>query len=128
MHKKPRIVAAAALAVTFALAACGDPEPVTVNQHDPMAEALANAAPVELPASIRTSRTYRCRDNSLLYADFYTNDTVRARINDRNAEPTLLTAEDGNPPFRAEGWSISADADQISLTAPGRGTQTCRTG
>jgi hypothetical protein len=127
--QKPHFLAAAALAATILTAACNsEPETITANTHDPQAEALAKAPPRELPPAIQASRTYRCRDNSLLYADFYTNDTVRARINDRNATPTALTAEGGNPPYTAEGWSISADADQVTLTAPGRGTQTCRTG
>jgi hypothetical protein len=127
--QKPRFLAAAALAVTILTAACNsEPETITANAHDPQAEALGKAPPRELPPAIQASRTYRCRDNSLLYADFYTDNTVRARINDRNADPTALTAEGGNPPYTAEGWSISADADQVTLTAPGRGTQTCRTG
>ena len=28
---------------------------------------------------IQASRTYRCKDNSLLYVDFYTNNTVQVR-------------------------------------------------
>ena len=41
----------AVLAATFALAACGEPEVVTVNRYDPMADELRNAAPVEPPAA-----------------------------------------------------------------------------
>jgi hypothetical protein len=127
--QKPRFLAAAALAATIFTAACNsEPEIITANTHDPQADALAKAPPRELPPAIQSTRTYRCRDNSLLYADFYTNNTVRARINDRSAAPTVLTAEEGNPPYTAEGWSISANAEQVTLTAPGRGTQTCRAG
>ena len=38
-----------------------------------------------------------------------------------------LTAQDGNPPYTAEGYSVSANAEEISYTAPGKGTQTCHT-
>ncbi len=43
-----RALLLAAVAATSALAACNS-EPETVNTYDPQAEALANAAPVELP-------------------------------------------------------------------------------
>lgn len=126
MHKTPRFIAAAGLAASLALAACSnEPETIVGERYDPQAEALANAAPVELPPSIQASRTYRCRDNSLVYADFFTNDTVRVRLGERSAEPTVLTAEGGNPPYTAEGYSLSANATEISFTAPGRGSQTC---
>lgn len=126
MHKTPRFIAAAGLAASLALAACSnEPETIVGERYDPQAEALANAAPVELPPSIQASRTYRCRDNSLVYADFFTNDTVRVRLGERSAEPTVLTAEGGSPPYTAEGFSLSANATEISFTAPGRGSQTC---
>jgi len=115
-----------ALAATFALAACGEPEVVTVNRYDPMADELRNAAPVEPPPMIEASHTYRCRDNSLIYVDFYTNDTALVRT-ERGGDPVAsLTAEGGNPPYEGqEGYSISANADEISYTAPGSGTQSC---
>jgi len=117
----------AALAATFALAACGDPEVITVNEYDPMAEALQNAGPIEAPPMIQASRTYRCRDNSLVYIDFLSNNTAIVR-NERGQPPVaILTAEGGNPPYTAEGYSVSANAETISYTAPGKGAQSCRT-
>lgn len=125
MQHTPRIFAAASVAAFLSLSACNQPETVTVNNvYDPQAEALANAQPVELPPAIAASRTYRCADNSLLYADFLTNDTVRVRA-DRSDAPTILTAENGEPPYTAEGYSLSANADSVSYTAPGKGSQTC---
>ena len=35
-----------------------------------MANELANAAPVELPPAIAASKTYRCKDNSLVQIDW----------------------------------------------------------
>lgn len=123
---KQHILAAASLAATLMLSACNsEPEVVDPRGPDPQAEALKNAAPVELPPAIQASRTFRCRDNSLVYADFYTNNTVRVRQGSRTAEQTTLTAEGGNPPYRAEGWSISANADEVTITQPGRGSQSC---
>ncbi|MDT9598032.1 YajG family lipoprotein [Sphingosinicella rhizophila] len=120
---KKLFIPAAALLV---LAGCdNEPETITGGLNDPQAEALKNAAPVEAPPMIQASRTYRCKDNSLLYVDFYTNDSARARTK-RDGETTVLTAVDGKPPYTAEGWSISENAAQVTVTAPGKGTQSCK--
>ena len=113
----------------FLLLALGGCKEQTI---DPNAEEAANAAndaaaagTVEAPPMIQASRTYRCKDNSLLYADFYTNDTVQVR--DSKDQPgTTLTAAAGAPPYIAEGYSLSANSEQITYTAPGKGTQSCK--
>jgi Tfp pilus assembly protein PilV len=107
----------------LALAAC---QQQTINGNDdPQAEALNNAAPVEAPPMIQASRTYRCKDNSLLYADFYTNNTVQVHAK-KDDSGTTLTAAAAGQPYTAEGYSLSANAAQISYTAPGKGTQSCK--
>jgi len=125
MHKSPALFAAFAAAT--ALAACNsEPETIQVNQYDPQAEALANAAPVELPPAITASRTYRCRDNSLVYIDFYNNNSARIR-NERGADPVAtVTSPDGTAPFTADGYSVSGNTGQITYSAPGKGSQSCR--
>lgn len=124
MNKTP-LLAAASLAALLALGACkNEPEIVDTNP-DPQADVLKNLAPVEAPPMIAASRTYRCKDNSLVYANFYTNNTVRVR-DEPNGAGTLLTATDGQPPFVAEGYSLSANATQVSYTAPGKGTRSCK--
>lgn len=122
MHKNPMLIAAAAAAL--AAAGCNT-EPETVKEYDPQAAALQNAAPVELPPSIVASRTYRCRDNSLLYVDFLSNDSANIRTEEDGVPVAVLTAEGGTPPYTGNGYSVSANASEISYTAPGRGTQTC---
>jgi len=118
------MLAAAPVAALLVLAAC---ENATVDGNaDPDANAAAaNAAQVEAPPMIQASRTYRCKDNSLLYADFYTNDTVQVR-SAKDQPGTILTAAAGQPPYVAEGYSLSENSAQISYTAPGKGTQTCK--
>ncbi len=123
MMKSPIRLAAAPLAALLALAACGN-ETIDGNV-DPQANAANTAAPVAPPPMIQASRTYRCKDNSLLYADFYTNDSVQVR-SAKDQPPTILTAAAGQPPYVAEGYSLSANAAQISYTAPGKGTQSCK--
>jgi hypothetical protein len=116
-------LAAATLAAL--LSACHNkPEVVDLNP-DPDAATIANATPVEAPPMIQASRTYRCKDNALLYADFYTNNSVRVRTSP-TGESTTLTAANGQPPYTAEGYSLSANAAQISYTAPGKGTRSCK--
>jgi hypothetical protein len=129
-EKKPMLkapFAAAPLAALLTLGACNsEPETITSNTFDPQAEALKKAPPLtEAPPMIKASRTFRCKDNSLVYADFYTNDTARVRT-EKDGAATVLTAAGGKPPFIAEGWSLSDNATQVTLTAPGKGSQSCK--
>ncbi len=115
----------AASAATLALAACND-QPETINQYDAQAQALENAAPVELPPAITASRTYRCSDNSLVYVDFYNDNTAQLRTS-QTGDTTVLTAAGGNPPYTAEGHSVSANAENVRITAPGKNNLSCHT-
>jgi hypothetical protein len=126
--QKNHIIAAMTTAALFALAACSsEPEVVTINKFDPQAEALKNAAPIAPPPMIMASRTYRCRDNSLVYIDFFNNNTAIVR-NERGTPPVAtLTSPDGTAPYTADGYSVSANAEEISYTAPGKGNQSCHT-
>ena len=118
--------AAAAIAGSLALSACNvEPENVGPVDNDPQKEALAKATPKQLPPSIQRSRTYRCADNSLVYVDFYTNGTAQLRTSEGGA-PTTLTAQGGNPPYVAEGYSVASDAARTNIAVPGRASQSCR--
>jgi predicted small lipoprotein YifL len=120
------IFAAASIAAFLSLAACGQKEPEVVDTNpDPQAAELAKAAPVEAPPMIQASRTYRCKDNSLVYIDFYTNNTAQYRT-EKGGQATTLTAAEAGQPFTAEGYSVSANDAQINLTAPGKGTLSCK--
>lgn len=126
MTKNPTLFAAASLAALLSISACNEPKTMTAdNVADPQAAELAKAAPVELPPAIQASRTYRCKDNSLVYIDFYTNNTARVRLDSREAERVEVTAAEAGGAYTADGYSVSANAATISLTAPGKGTQSC---
>jgi hypothetical protein len=116
-------LAAASLAALVALGACNN-KPIVAGPDDPQAEQLKNAKPVAPPPMIQASRTYRCADNSLVYADFYTNTTVAVRTQ-KGGTPTILTAEGGKPPYKAAGYSLSANASKVTFSGPGRKTQSC---
>ena len=118
-------LAGVALASLLALSACNK-EPETLNGGDDTANAaLANAAPLDMPPMIQASRIYRCKDNSLIYTDFFTDNSVRVRT-ERGVGGTRLNAPGPDQPYVAEGYSLSANADVISYTAPGKGTQSCK--
>ncbi|HEX8572619.1 MAG TPA: hypothetical protein VF759_07705 [Allosphingosinicella sp.] len=126
MMKTRAPLATATLAALFALAACDNPTIDPNKEEQANAAAAANsAATLEAPPMIQASRTYRCKDNSLLYADFYTNNTVNVR-DKKDGPGTILTAPGADQPYAAEGYSLSANAAQISYTAPGKGAQSCK--
>lgn len=118
------ILFAASAAALLSLSACSNEPEVVDTSVDPQAEALANAAPVEAPPMIQASNTYRCKDNSLVYIDFYTNNTARVRA-EKGEQGTLLTAPGPDQPYTAEGYSVSGSGKQISYSAPGKGSLTC---
>jgi hypothetical protein len=115
MYKHPYL-AAAATAAFLALGACNnEPETVTINEYDPQAAALANAAPVELPPAITVSRTYRCApDNSLVYVDFYNNNTATIRTTQEGI-PTPLSQTGGTGPYAGSGQSVSGNATRATI-------------
>ncbi|HEX4736832.1 MAG TPA: hypothetical protein VH331_04640 [Allosphingosinicella sp.] len=129
MQTRNPVLLLASLGALAALGAC-NPKPTTVvaNDYDPQAAELKNAKPVAAPPMIMASRTYRCDDNSLVYADFYTNNTVSVRTKqDPTSGSTTLTGKDAKGPFTAPGYSISANADHVTYSAPGKKSQTCDT-
>lgn len=121
--------AAAAIAGTLALAACNvEPETVGPKDNDPQKDALAKAQPVKaLPPAIRESKTYRCRDNSIIYVSFMT-DGLSAAVRDRREEPPIATLRASAPgqPFTAEGYSLSGSGQTVTYNSPDKGSQTCR--
>jgi hypothetical protein len=118
----------------LALAAC---EPETIRggeQPDPMAGELANAAPVELPPAIAASKTYRCKDNSLVQIDWLAQDKGAYVHGDGQAQTHLKPAEpvEGQPATTdlvADGGFVlkgNATASTVTLSLPGKAAQACR--
>lgn len=118
----------AAASSFLALAACGqskDPKVLDTNP-DPMATELANKAPVALPPAIKSEKTLRCKDNSLVYVAFFEGDQQATVKLDKDGTATMLKAPVAGEPLTAEGgWKLTGTPDQISLTAPGKGATTC---
>jgi len=123
-----RFLAGSMLAAIATLVACDrGSEVVVINKYDPQAEALKNAAPVAPPPMITKSMAYRCRDNSLVFIDFYTNDSASIRTERRTPPIATVTAEGGNPPYVAPGLSVRGNSENHRITAPGKNNLSCHT-
>ena len=128
-----RTLTISALSV-LALAACQQETIVGGEQPDPMATELANAAPVELPPAIAASKTYRCKDNSLVQIDWLAQDKGAYVHGEGQAQTHLKPAEaiEGQPAstdLTAEGGYVlkgNATASTVTLTLPGKPAQACK--
>ena len=118
----------------LALAGCEQETIVANEQPDPMASELANAAPVELPPAIAASKTYRCKDNSLVQIDWLAQDKGAYVHGNGQAQTHLKPAEavEGKPAtgdLVAEGGYVlkgNASASSVTLTLPGKAAQACK--
>ena len=122
-----KIAPLAAIALVLTLAACEQKtETVTSEAPDPQAEQLKKAPPAVLPPSMRASKTFRCKDNSLVHVDFFNGDKL-AHLKPTENGPTInLTAEKAGDPMVADGYSMTGTPEAITLTQPGKGTLTCK--
>jgi hypothetical protein len=117
----------AGLVALLMLQACSQEPEVVESNPDPDAAELAKAAPVTLPPAIRESKTYRCKDNSLVYVSFM-DDNLTAMVRDKQEEPPLATLKAPEPgkPFVADGFSLSGSGASVTYTSPDSGTLTCK--
>ena len=115
-----------------ALAACNNEPIKPYEQPDPMAGELANAAPVELPPAIAASKTYRCKDNSVVRIDWLADKSAYIH-GDGQTQTRVKVAEpaEGQPASTdlvGEGGYVlkgDAAAPSISVTLPGKSAQSC---
>lgn len=118
------------LVAAAALAGCNSEDHTITagGPEDPMADELANAAPVELPPSIAASKIYRCKDNSIVYVDWLSDKKSANFRSEKNGPPTRLAAPEEGQPLVAEGFSLTGGAtdSSVTLTRPGTGSQVCK--
>ena len=115
---------------SLALGACNsEPENlVGGGTPDPMAKELAGAAPVELPPAIAASKTYRCKDNSLVSIDWLAdNKSANLRVGGATTPVQLKAAAAGGALTAADGTSLTgnAAAGKVGLTLSGQSATTC---
>lgn len=118
-----------ALLAAVALAGC-DNKGQTIVASGPADDQPTNVAAnanVELPPAIASSEIYRCKDNSVAYVDWMSdNKTANVRAEQSEA-PVQLKAEEAGQPMVAEGYSLTGGpgASSVTLTRPGKGSQSC---
>ena len=118
-----------ALAATAALAGCGnnDDHTIVAGPDGDAANQPAANAPVALPPSIASSKIYRCKDNSVVYIDWLSDNKSANFRAGQNDAPVTLTAEEAGKPMVAEGYSLTGTpgANSVTLSRPGKGSQSC---
>ncbi len=112
----------AAIAAVLALAAC-DNKPA--NTSEPAAtNAAAPVAKVELPPAVKSSKQYRCKDESVVTINLFDGD-LAANIREEGAPILMLKAEAPGKPFVADGAELVVNGDTATLTRPGHPKQDC---
>ncbi|MFW2828615.1 hypothetical protein [Sphingomonas sp. ID0503] len=121
---------AAAIAASILLAGCDKAAAPAASGNQTDADALGEnfttAADVKLPPALKASKTYRCADASLVFVDFYTDDTSAAIKTEKEGAATPLTAAAAGGPFTAEGFSVSGSGTPVEIAVPGKKAQTCK--
>ncbi|MDB5662450.1 MAG: hypothetical protein JWN59_788 [Sphingomonas bacterium] len=130
MHKPDIRFGVAAIAAALLLTACsGSEQPAAPPPSNDAAMAVAaptGAAPVVLPPALIASRTYRCKDNSLIYVDFF-GDNISADLKtDKAGAVTKLTAPAAGDAFSGGGFTVSGTGTEVTITQPAKGAQSCR--
>ena len=111
-----------------ALAGCSQSDADT-GANEVQANAANATAPLELPPAIAHSRIYRCKDNSVVYIDWLSDNKSANFRPEKNAAPTHLVAPEAGQKLVADGgYSLTgtfADAS-VTLERPGKGAQACK--
>lgn len=102
-----------ALVAAAALAGCNNEDHTIVAGPGADEEPMNNVG-VVLPPSIQASKAYRCKDNSLIYVDWYSDGSARVK---KSKE------EVGAPAIPAGDKSLTGDAKASSITYNG---QSCK--
>ena len=119
------LIAVASVALLSACNKSDEPE-VVGGPADPMAAQLANAAPVELPPSVKANKQYRCKDNSLIFVDFMSDDKTALLRTEKTGAATSLKATEAGQPFTAEGgFEVKGSGNDVTITVPGKAAQAC---
>jgi len=111
------------------LAACNNEPIVGGETPDPMKDELAKAPPVELPPAIASTKTYRCKDNSVVRIDWLA-DNKGAYVHGDGTTQTHLKPEipvEGAELTAEGGYALigEATANSITVTLPGKGKRVC---
>ncbi len=126
MTRTTSIFVGTALAAVLALAACdGKPAATAPKPIDPMAENVVDNKNVELPPAIKSTKAYRCKDNSVVYVDLFQGDKQANVKTSATATPVVLKGEAGAELTAEGGYAVSGTSESLSITLPGKPKQVC---
>lgn len=104
------VIAGVAAVIAMGLTAC---EPTQIGpgaERGGARNETAEAKPlpkVVLPPSIRASKSYRCSDNSLLLAEWYSDDRSASVRTKQDGKPVRLSSPEAGGTMTADGgWSL----------------------
>jgi len=117
----------AAPIAAFALLAACQPTTVTAGaDNDPTANEIAAAPPVKLPPAVLSSKQYRCKDNTLVFVDFFNDSTTANLKTKKDGQPIALTAPEAGKSYVGGGYEVTGKAGDKSITVKGpNGSQSC---
>jgi hypothetical protein len=104
------------LVASAALAGCNQGNSSADAANEAAQNAANAAAPIELPPSIVASKIYRCKDNSVLYIDWLSDNKSANVRADKTGSPTQIDTS-------AEGATLKGSATDASITYKG---QSCK--
>lgn len=130
MHNAPLPLRSAAIAAVLFLSACGSKPQQSASAPPSNDAAMAEKAPVTnaavvLPPSMADSRTYRCKDNSLVYVDFFSDNLTANLRTVKGGTLTKIAAPEAGKPMTGGGYTVAANAATTTITQPGKGSQAC---
>src|SRR3546814_11380240 len=79
-----------------------------------------------MPAAVKDSRSYRCKDNSVIYVDFLADDVSANLRTARDATPVALKAAAPGDPFKSGDYELVGSGPSVTATVPGKDTQSCK--
>jgi len=121
-----RVIPLFAVAALLTLGACNSEPEVIETNPDPMANQIANAAPVELPPAVTDSAIYRCKDNSVVYVDFLGDKTSANVRTSKDASPVQVKAgAEGGAMTGGNGFSVEGTGETVQIAVNGGPAQSC---
>ncbi len=121
-----RTLIIAALAAT-AITACSKSDHTIVagSKDDGV---TVNTAAIVMPPAIESTKSYRCKDNTVVYIDWLNDKkTADIRASKAGSASRVVSAEAGKP-MTAAGYSLTGTKDSASVTVerPDKGSQSCK--
>ena len=111
----PSTWALIAIASAVLMGCSKEKQPEVSAQNQSSAAAAAN---VVMPPAVVASHTYRCKDNSIVTADFFADGTTMLLREGSAPSPTKLTSAATGMPFIGDNESVTVRG--VSLTIEGR--------